>query len=331
MKTGLQSPSAQPTEAGAPQSAAIPPAASGEHYGALSAVRTLAMLSIVAFHVDLRPLLGVSFGITSLQIVLCALVARAPRVPRPGPFAAKRARRLLLPFVLWSVVYAGYELHVASSYGLPIASRFDLRMLIAGTSYHLWFLPWAFVASLLVLALTAASRGRLREPSIALAGLVGAGLVYFGTDLQDALELGRPFHLWIDGTGTIAFGFALGRALTLEPERRRAWITVLVGLALLPWFVGPGLAPQSGLWARYALALPLACIGFLAPLPRLRVLEALAEHNLGVYGAHVLLLHVLMAVPLLWGLALGWRIALLYGASLVLVHLLRRIGLKALL
>lgn len=314
----------------APVRAPARPAArpEAEHYAALAVVRTLAMLSIVAYHVDLRPLLGVSFGISALQIVMCALVARSARVPRPGPFASRRARRLLLPFASWAAIYAGYEVLLALRHDQPIASRFDARMLVAGTSYHLWFLPWAFLASLLVLALASVARGRLREPAIGAAGLAGAALVYFGPALHAAFEIGRPFHLWIDGAGAIAYGFALGRALSLEPERRRAWVAVLVGLSSLPWFIGPGLAAESDLWARYAVALPVAALGFLLPLPRLRALEALSQHNLGVYAAHVLVLHVLMRVPALWGLDLGWRIALVYGGSLALVHALRRAGLR---
>ncbi len=299
-----------------------------EHYAALPAVRTLAMLSIVAYHVDLRPLLGVSFGINALQIVMCALVARSLRAPRPGAFAAKRVRRLLLPFVFWSAVYAGYEVLLALRHDQPIADRFDARMLVAGTSYHLWFLPWAFLASLLVLVLSSAARGRLREPAIGAAGVAGAALVYCGPALHVAFDVGRPFHLWIDSSAAIAFGFALGCALSLERERRRAWIAVLVGLACLPWFVGPGLVAASDLWARYAIALPVAALGFFLPFPRLRSLEAISELNLGVYAAHLAVLHVLMRVPGVWGLDLGWRIALVYGASLALVHALRRAGLR---
>lgn len=313
---------------GAAQPDAATAAVGRTRYGGLSMVRTLAMLSIVAYHVDLRPLLGVSFGITSLQIVLCALVARSSQAPPMGAFAAKRATRLLAPFVFWSAVYAIVEVLLALYHHQSIAGRFNLRMLAAGTSFHLWFLPWAFAVSLLVRGATSLSRGALREPAIGVAAVLGSALVYFGTSLQWSLAPGRPFYLWLDSSAAVAFGFALGRALTLPAERRRLWLCAIVACALLPCFVGPGLAPESVLWARYALALPLACIGFLLPLPESRFLERLSSYNLGVYVVHLLVVHLLTRIPAVWGLEVGWRIAAVYLLSLLGVHLLRRTGLK---
>ena len=293
-----------------PQTRAAADGSPREVYTGLRAVRTVAMLSIVAYHVEWRPdrepdpIFGVSFGLTTLQVIMCALIARHPAAPRLGKFAARRARRLLVPWAFWSVVYIVVEVLLSLRYGHAWWTPFHRSMIFKGGSFHLWFLLYGCAASLLVLGGLRASQGPRARIAIPLAAGLGALLVLFGTTLNVALAPPDPFQLWLDGSAAVAFGLALGRALSLPAVRERlGWLALICALAVLPMLVGPDLAPRSQLWARYGVAVPLACAGFLVRVPESRLLVFLASCNLGVYAVHILSLRLVNRIPWLEGLS----------------------------
>lgn len=305
--------------------------ARGQVFTGLRVVRTVAMLSIVAYHVlwspdqEPDPIFGVAFGLSTLQVVMCALIARRSTAPTPRDFVPRRAARLLLPWIFWSVVYIAVKVLLALRYGHAWWSPFEWSMVIAGGSFHLWFLSYGFVASLVVLFATRACEGNRARMAIPVAGVAGTALVLLGTVLTRALPLPDPLPLWIDGSAAVAFGLAIGRALSLEGRsERRTWLLIISGMALLPLLVGPSLAPHSQLWARYGVAVPLACLGFSVRVPESRLLTFLASYNMGVYVVHILAIQLVNRLPLLAGLPDAGRIMAVYGICLVLVACLRR-------
>ena len=310
----------------APRRAPAPARTSAPRYGGLELVRTIAMLSIVAFHVHPVPLFGISFGITTLQVVMCALAARAVVAPPFGPFAQKRATRLLAPFVFWSLAHCVLELVFAWHYEVPVTSRFHWLMFIGGGSFHLWFLPYAFAASVAVYGLARATQRVRQEHVIVISACIGAALVTFGQHVQDVFELETPLELWLDGIAAMAFGLALGRVLTLSGLRRARMVVLVLLLAAVPLTIGPTIATETQLWARYAAAVALACFGFLVPLPENRLVSRLASYNLGVYACHLFALHVVTRTPHLRFAEVGWRIAAVYLLSLGVVIAMRRMG-----
>lgn len=286
------------------------------------------MLSIVAFHVEMQPVFGVAFGLNALQVVMCALAARGVKTPQMGAFARKRALRFLAPFAFWSLVYVALEVLLAWRYQAPLSSGLHARMWLMGGSFHLWFLPFAFAVSLLVYRVAAWCQGARLRPAIAIAALIGSACVVWSVTLQSALQLPTPLDLWLDGAGAVAFGFALGRALTIGGAERWRWLALIVGLALLPLALGASVAPHSALWARYAWAVPIACAGFVLPLPNSRILAQLSSYNLGLYAVHMLAIRVVDRLPLLQTLELWGKVLAITLLSLLCVVIMRRAGLR---
>lgn len=60
-----------------------------------------------------------------------------------------RARRLLVPFVTWSLIFAMLSTALSLKHGNPPFAWWDWTMLVSGTWIHLWFLPFAFLAAIL--------------------------------------------------------------------------------------------------------------------------------------------------------------------------------------
>ena len=284
------------------------------------------MLSIVAFHVRwtanevTEPLLGISFGLTTLQVILCALVARSAREVSAGRFLERRAVRLLKPWLIWSLVYLAVKVAQSVRYGHGWDDQLDPSMWLVGGAFHLWFLPYGFAASAAAFGLLHLTRGSRVSGGAALAALLGGLTLLASSASRVVLDPWPPLDLWLDGLPAVFFGVAIGRALAVpDPRRRRVLLLVIAGVSLVPVAVGATWFPWSQLWARYAVAVPLALVGFQWRAPSSRPLTWLAERNMGVYVVHVLVIQAVERVSLLQGAPDGLRILAVYSGSLAMV------------
>jgi len=290
-----------------------------EVYTGLRLVRTFAMISIVGYHITWEPLFGIAFGLTSLQIIMCALAAR-PRKPRTlTARLAERRRRLLTPWLAWSALYACFEVTRAVVFGRPALGFLEPWMWASGASFHLWFLPYAFVAALVVHGLVRLLAGVRAEVSTLGMATVGALLLAWLRARKASWGLTMPFDLWADGLPAIAFGVALGRALAIADRERRAGVCFgALALATLAWYLGGALAE------RYVVAVAVVCLGLMWR-PRERVwMSTLASLNLGVYLVHMLILRVCDHLPGFAQLATQLQVVCAYALCVGCVLLLRR-------
>ncbi|RYI17959.1 MAG: hypothetical protein EON48_09955, partial [Acetobacteraceae bacterium] len=60
-----------------------------------------------------------------------------------------RARRLLVPFLTWSIIFGMLHTALSLKTNDPPFSWWEMDMLLSGTWSHLWILPFAVVAILL--------------------------------------------------------------------------------------------------------------------------------------------------------------------------------------
>lgn len=226
-------------------------------YPVLDALRIVAMMDIVSIHVTDKYLFW-GMGLPVFIIVAVALAVRKPALPRwdelPGA-ARKRAARVLGPWLVWTAFFGVNRVLWASlDPSKAIDGLFYPWMFAAGTSIHLWFLPFIFVAELAVLGVLIPLR-RVPTP-IVISGSVGlalaciwvTGRVYDGAspvygpmtmDSQDYAQRAALFgwmvrKSWLFGTASVALGVALGRTLSLSARGSaapRRWL--LGGAAVL--------------------------------------------------------------------------------------------------
>lgn len=140
-------------------------------------------------------------------------------------FAAGRARRLLLPWVLWSLLYGLLIVRGAYRAGLPLFDAFSPTVLLTGTALHLWFLPFAFVA-ILACRLVQVWIPRNSTGLFLFLGIFVSGTVATAFALEAHGRV-APGEQWLSATPAVLLGFALVLA-----ERVRWGLALVLCVAL---------------------------------------------------------------------------------------------------
>lgn len=159
-----------------------------------------------------------------------------------GDYCVQRARRIYLPFVVWSGIYlaARYLKQAVTGEGSPIV--LSPALLLNGSAHHLWFLPFICLISIAAFALATT----VGMPSEAgrhwwALGCVVLGTAFALTPCPVRLQPTEvPMSYFIDHAWDILPAAFFGAALffLLHDTKPRPWLRAAVlftGLALLVW------------------------------------------------------------------------------------------------
>jgi hypothetical protein len=190
---------------------------------------------------------------------------------------AVRARRLLVPFVTWSLIFAMLRTALSLKHGDPPFEWWNLSMILSGTWIHLWVLPFAFVAAVL--------SPWFQHPLASLgAALLAAFLMTVNGTPTDA-----PFGQW-------SFGV----------------IPILVGIAYFSWGWRLAIITLLGSWLILALGRPspdnitilvgtgLALICLSWRLPASAVSDWCARLSVWIYLAHPVVIITGQSLRITW-------------------------------
>jgi hypothetical protein len=248
--------------------------------GTLEYARLWAAFGIVFFHAKAP---GAAIGYAALPFFLILLVMMAAPAAQSHSFThymRSKASRLLMPWLAWSLIYGGLKLGEVLATGAPLASEFHLSMLLSGPALHLWFLPFAFAACLLVYA-SGAVTGSGGNPLVcALFAVLALGSLL----VQEALNAPAPFNQWLYGMPAVFMGLAL----VSGPRHLGAQVMFITGFSALALVFGA----TAGLF-QLVLAVSLFLFCTTAPSPETALARQAGAAAMGVYLAHPLILSVL--------------------------------------
>lgn len=249
--------------------------------GSLDLVRLPAAFGVVLFHIHAPGAeLGYS-GLAYFLVLVPALGLPSSALASRAGFMRARARRLLLPWVIWSAIFVLLGVLLWGITQQPLAEIFYPWMIVTGAALHLWFLPYAFLASLCLPTLRRWVVG-LSRPAFALplAACLLLLLASFAPVLHSASD--PPLAQWAFGLPSLLAGLVWGLVCLRGGNPWPAGLTVLavIGLAaILGW--------QDGvLQLAIGFGAVLACTAL--PLPGSPLTAFCARHSMGVYLVHPL-------------------------------------------
>ena len=263
-------------------------------------LRILSAAAIVCFHtcgdLSIARHLG-TVGILVFLIGLSAFVVNRSEPLDPASAIKRKARRLLKPWLFWSMVYAALPVLKVLHRGVPFSDAFSWTMLVTGTRIHLWFLPFAFTAALLLVLADRALAGASIPRTAAIAIVTGALSVFGFSIVQSCLQLPPPLRQWVLGAPAIVLGLAIGKTTLRHKAEDRRYLYLLTILsplaayAALAWLFDGSWINDAGTFAfRYCASVAVICFALQRQGTMDPISQKLASLSYGVYLVHPLVM-----------------------------------------
>jgi surface polysaccharide O-acyltransferase-like enzyme len=310
---------------------------SSERLANVERLRIIAMLEIVTFHVggavgteSYRLPIVAGLGLPVFLVLNNAFNCTLSERMGTRAFLDAKVTKLLLPWLVWSGVYAGLVVAEKLRHAEPVASAFSPWMILGGTYTHLWFVPFALFGSLLIAGLQQSTKAasHRRMAWLTLAG--GAALVLLGASVLDRWP-GIPWPLpqWAFALPSPLLGFALGRVLLARDRRFAIRIAGFLALVAVATLAVTALAGAPIMLRRYGVSMLLVALFFLWPGQADALSRRLTPLLFGVYLTHPLLVRLYQGAHLPV-LPSAWLGLLVFLSSAMLVEGLRRTPLRRL-
>jgi hypothetical protein len=260
-------------------------------------LRVIACVAIVAFHANTTQWPLSIFGLQVFTVFTIALAVQSAGRRGPGDFIRARASTLLLPWVFWWVAYAAWKTILCVRNDQAWHAWFDWWRLLAGPGTHLWFLPFAFVAT----AVAGLWFGSRPEPanipaarrSVAVWSVLSAATLLassYGMQVLIAeLNQGRsyqPLQQWLAVLPAVMMGLGIVRSRVAG-----AYDNVSLLVLWVATMAAAGVAFALG-WSNlagpYMLAISLCMLGLRIRTPASSALLAASSLTFGIFLLHLM-------------------------------------------
>jgi fucose 4-O-acetylase-like acetyltransferase len=262
------------------------------NYGSVELLRVVAILGVIWFHIPGLPGRRVAFtGLIVFVILTAAFSAISAVNSTFSQFAIKRSRRLLIPWIIWSVVYAA----INKALGRPLWPHANdyFSGILAGPWIGLWYLPFALIVSLLAYPVQRAFK-LVSEP-VRFYSCIGCGLVllFLAGIIRRELALTPPWGQWLHALPAAAFGYALSLLITDKAARWNVFLFICIPLI----YATASRFEDMGLSLTYVLAMPLTALAFMVKVNPPSIVTSLGALGFGVYVLHGGLISVMGRIP----------------------------------
>lgn len=257
----------------------------GRHRPGVDLLRLVSVIALVWFHLDAPGKTFFYAGLPAALVISVALTVTHDRKRSLLAEVKRRGDRLILPWIFWSAFYWAL-LAVRSAYhGTLLGVVHWWECFLIGPQIHLWYLPFAFLAVLVALAM---QRSLARWPVAYVCGVgavLGGIFLIVAPMLAHQARLGPPFGQWAFGLAAIPFGLAVGVAC----RARSSLVPMLflgISITCTLFCLLLVLLGDRSTAIAYGIGVPLVCLAFLWPYPLNALGKTLAPLSLGIYVLH---------------------------------------------
>ena len=222
------------------------------------------------------------------MLVFCALIVLHYSEISFKTFLYRRSVRLLVPWVFWSLIYAVAKV---SKHFIVHGDQFDsftLNWFLIGGSIHLWYLPFAFLASIILYysCRYTFKKGIIGSKIIIGAICLGVLATYISSFMMEKFVFVSPFIQWLFALPALPIGFCLGMILREIPEKDRAAWLLGVLIVMLLVFAGLFYMKKESLIVSYSVGLLLTIMSLKFRFPFETVGIHAGKLTYGIYLIH---------------------------------------------
>jgi peptidoglycan/LPS O-acetylase OafA/YrhL len=281
-----------------------------QHRQGIDLARFIAAFAVVAAHVFAAENGWIGHLAVAAFLILAALLA-VQSLQRAGEVYdwARRAPRILVPWLFWCAVYKIVLVKVTDG-PEKFALLTDPWSLLVGPFIHLWFLPFVLVASLCVQPVGRRVQS-VRDIMLGSAVLAVLGVAAFW--VSDTAGFPMPLPQWISSLPSFGYGLLAGFAVAFGGA---VWpMLAMVGLC------GVSFALLGELWVLQPLIAAVLIWGAWRLPVQGRVLPHLGQVAFGIYLTHPFFLLVcfkLFGAEINAWLALVLTFGMAWGATVLL-------------
>ena len=242
-------------------------------------LRIVAALGVVWFHCN-APAKALGYAGLPALIALSLGLASAPGKPHPiSVSVAKRAKRLLLPWLFWCSAYGALKLVKSRTTGVPIHDLFSDWTFMTGPAIHLWYLPFAFIVTCLagLVRPAAFSSDQVVVPWSVSAVAASTGVCSW---LLETATLPAPFAQWIFAIPAVLVGVSLPHS---RDESKRILRVLVLLLAVI---IGCVATRSVSLSTPYIVGTALLGAAWLIRIPAFKHASWLGGLSFGIYLVH---------------------------------------------
>jgi len=200
-------------------------------------LRIISSFGIVYYH-GVQGTIARVIGFTSLTIFM--LISSYLLIPQNfySVFLHRRVSRLLVPWFFWFLIYGLFRLMSGKAF-LPENDNI-ISAVLAGTKYHLWYLPFLFVASILLVSYYRIIEYRSCLKKFNLTILISASIILLIASpiwRPWSLDSGSPWSQWLLMLPLLFIGAASSNLNIQVSELRKKLLYSFIIIMLSIWLI----------------------------------------------------------------------------------------------